>query len=347
MDKDPNAVALGKKGGKKGGRARAAKMTSEERVQSARVAAEGRWSLPLATHSGELDLAGFKLPCYVLEDGRRVLSQSGMMSSLDMSAGGEGNTGQGNDRLARFVIGKRLSPFISEELSSAIREPLKFRLPKGGLVANGYEAKVLGDLCKAVRRAWSDGVLQPQQQHIARQCVILNDSFAQLGIIALVDEATGYQYDRARYALAEILEAFIQKELAAWVKTFSNDFYKELFRLRGKPWEVESSKRPLYFGTLTNDIVYSRLAPGVLEELQNKNPRLENGRRKHQHHQWLTRDIGHVKLREHLATATALMKISPTYEQFLSYLDQACPKYNTTIPMSFMAKLPSPRTSRP
>lgn len=347
MDKDPNAVALGKKGGKKGGRARAAKMTSEERVESARVAAEARWSLPLATHSGELDLAGFKLPCYVLEDGRRVLSQSGMMSSLDMSAGGEGNTGQGNDRLARFVIGKRISPFISDELSSAIREPLKFRLPKGGLVANGYEAKVLGELCKAVLRAWAADVLQPQQHHIARQCSILNDSFAQLGIIALVDEATGYQYDRARYALAEILEAFIQKELAAWVKTFSDDFYKELFRLRGKPWEVESSKRPLYFGTLTNDIVYSRLAPGVLEELQNKNPRLENGRRKQQHHQWLTRDIGHVKLREHLATATALMKISPTYEQFLSYLNQACPKYNATIPMSFMAKLPPPRTSRP
>jgi len=345
MDKDPNAVALGKKGGKKGGRARAAKMTSEERAESARVAAEARWSIPLATHSGELDLAGFKLPCYVLEDGRRVLSQSGMMSSLDMSAGGEGNTGQGNDRLARFVIGKRISQFISEELSSAIREPLKFRLPKGGLVANGYEATVLIELCNAVLRAQAEGVLQSQQKHIAMKCALLVSSFAKVGLIALVDEATGYQYDRARNALAEILEAFIQKELAEWVKTFSDDFYKELFRLRGKPWEVESSKRPLYFGMLTNDIVYSRLAPGVLDELQKKNPRLESGRRRSQHHRWLTRDVGHVKLREHLATATALMKISPTYEQFISYLDQACPKFNMTIPMAFMAKLPPPRAS--
>jgi hypothetical protein len=41
--KDPAAVALGRKGGLKGGKARAAKMTAEERSESARRAAESRW----------------------------------------------------------------------------------------------------------------------------------------------------------------------------------------------------------------------------------------------------------------------------------------------------------------
>lgn len=41
--KDPAAVALGRKGGLKGGKARAAKMTREQRAESARKAAEARW----------------------------------------------------------------------------------------------------------------------------------------------------------------------------------------------------------------------------------------------------------------------------------------------------------------
>jgi hypothetical protein len=41
--KDPAAVALGRKGGLKGGKARAAKMTPSERAESARKAAQARW----------------------------------------------------------------------------------------------------------------------------------------------------------------------------------------------------------------------------------------------------------------------------------------------------------------
>jgi hypothetical protein len=52
-----------------------------------------------------------------------------------------------------------------------------------------------------------------QQEHIAKQAEILVRGFAGVGIIALVDEATGYQQDRARDALSRILEAFIAKEL--------------------------------------------------------------------------------------------------------------------------------------
>jgi hypothetical protein len=42
--KDPAAVALGRKGGLKGGKARAAKLTPEQRSEIARKAAQERWA---------------------------------------------------------------------------------------------------------------------------------------------------------------------------------------------------------------------------------------------------------------------------------------------------------------
>ncbi|MGB6771029.1 MAG: hypothetical protein WBF51_03390 [Candidatus Dormiibacterota bacterium] len=44
--KDPAAVELGRRGGKKGGNARAAKLTPEERSASAKKAAAARWAIP-------------------------------------------------------------------------------------------------------------------------------------------------------------------------------------------------------------------------------------------------------------------------------------------------------------
>jgi hypothetical protein len=50
--KDPAAVALGRKGGLKGGKARAAKLTPEQRSEIARRAARARWRPPAALPPG-------------------------------------------------------------------------------------------------------------------------------------------------------------------------------------------------------------------------------------------------------------------------------------------------------
>jgi hypothetical protein len=146
--------------------------------------------------------------------------------------------------------------------------------------------------------------------------------------IALIDEATGYQDERARDALAKILEAFIAKELRAWVRTFPADFYKEMFRLRNIPYR-EDVKRPQYVGVLTNDLVYSRLAPGVLDELRRQTPRDEKGSLKQHLHRRPTEDVGHPKLQQHLSAVTALMKASDTWAQFKPMVDRALPKYKS------------------
>lgn len=327
----------------KGGMARAEALSAKERSAIARNAAAKRWdnSILKATHGDPtrpLRIGDFEIPCYVLSDGTRVLSQGGMIATLGMARGGAGN-GRG-DRLGSFAVGKGISPFISQELMAVINSPIEFKPPHGGTAAMGYPATILADICDAVLAARAAGALQQQQSHIADRCEILVRGFARVGIIALVDEATGYQKDRARDALSKILEAFVAKELQPWVKTFPTDFYEHMFRLRSLPYPNETVKKPQYFGHLTNDIIYRRLAPGVLAELKRAAEKSEaDGARKGTLHQRLTPDTGHPKLRELLASVTTIMKLSKDWHDFKEKLDQIHSAYNETIPLPFIGGL--------
>src|SRR5206468_6654276 len=138
------------------------------------------------------------------------------------------------------------------------------------------------------------GKLTRNQEHIAQACKILQRAFAVVGIVALVDEATNYQEIRDRLALQEILRKYITGALFEWTRTFPLEFYKEIFRLKG--WNWNNGKMSGLVGTYTNDLVYARLAPGVLAELKRLNPPTESGNRRHRHHQYLTRDVGHPAL---------------------------------------------------
>ncbi len=281
-----------------------------------------------------LCIGDIEIPCYVLEDERRVLVQGAMIAALGMARGGPTKYSTG-DRLTRFTGQKALEPHISRETALVIANPVKFRTPNGA-IAYGYEATILPDICEAVLRARDEGRLQSQQMKIAQRCELLIRGFARVGIIALVDEATGYQEYRARLALEEILTKFISEELRKWVKTFPDEFYRELFRLRGLSYSEVSSKRPVLLGRLTNDIVYRRLAPGVLEELQRITPKLPSGRRQHKYHQRLTEDIGHPRLREHLASVITLMKASPNWSTFHRLLQRSMPKYSDQLLLPFI-----------
>lgn len=321
----------------RGGHARREALAPGERQRIARNAAAARWSGPIkeATHGSPdhpLKIGDIEIPCYVLADEVRVLSQRGVVGGLGMKWGSRPGAG---DRLGGFLGGKNISPFVSAELLALIEKPIKFRHSGGGNLAYGYPATILADICDVVLSARKAGVLQKQQEHIAERCEILVRGFARVGIIALVDEATGFQRDRAKDALAKILEAFIAKELQQWVKTFPQEYYEELFRLRGLKYPNDSVRRPQYFGVLTNDIVYKRLAPGVLDELRNVTPRADNGRPKHKYFQRLTANIGYPKLREHLGAVVAMMQLSDDYAGFIDKLDRLRPRYGATLLLPF------------
>lgn len=241
-----------------------------------------------------------------------------------------GSTRSGDARPVAFFNQESIKPFVVNNLTVMLTSPIQFIPPHGGKPAYGYPATILADICETVLAARQNDAL-PSNSPIAKHCEVLVRGFARVGIIALVDEATGYQKDRERDALAQILEKFVAKELQPYVKTFPADYYEELFRLRGLKYPPEKPQyKPQYFGVLTNDIVYGRLAPGLLEELKALSKK--DDRKAHLHRR-LTQDIGHPKLREHLASVVTIMKLSDKYPDFISKLNRIHQRFGKTIPL--------------
>jgi hypothetical protein len=315
-----------------GGLARAEKLPAPERHRIASEASLARWHsgeiVYKATHGSAdrpLRIGDIEIPCYVLEGGTRALAMTGMLKSLNMSLGGEGRGAK--NRLLRFVETKGIAKHVSEELRAKIFGPMLFRVPSaGGAIAYGYEATIIADLCEAVLAARNAGDLAPQQRHIAVRCEILVRGFARTGIIGLVDEATGYQEVRDRRALEDILNKYLAEELRKYTQTFPDTYFSEVFRI--KKWRVPVSKgaRPGAFARLTNNVIYERLAPGLLEELQTRNPSDGHGRRKHKHFQYLSDDYGDPRLRAHLDRVVFLMSACTSWAEFERMLDRAAPR---------------------
>ena len=283
------------------------------------------------TPDAPLIIADVEIPCYVLENEIRVLSQGGFVRALGRTGGPKANQ---DDlfNLPVFLRPKNLSSFISESLSTSSKA-IQFQVVTGGTVATGYRATLLPEVCDVFLAARQAGALHPTQRHIAERAEILIRGLAQVGIIALVDEATGYQRIREERALATILERFIAEEFQPWTRTFPFTFYEQIFRLKG--WSSAAGmKRPSVIGHYTNDFVYDRVAPGVLDELRSRNPVLPQGWRRKRHHQWFTPEYGHPRLKEHLEGVTALMRAASGWDSFKRSINRVYPKLGNTIPMA-------------
>ena len=328
-----------------GGKARAEALSDERRVVIARKAAEARWAIPVETHEGELDIGGIKILCHVLSDGTRLVSQEGMNRGLGRRGRPKAKHGENRGlQLPVFLQANNLQTFIPQD-NVDVFKPIRFKRRSGGAYSVGYKAEILPKTCHIFLDAKEARKLVQSQFATAARCKILARGFSEVGIIALVDEATGYQYDRARNALAQILEHFISKELQAWTKTFPLEFYQELFRLKNWPFNPKTMQGPRAIAQYTNDIIYRRLAPGVLDELRAKNPVIQ-GRRKHKHFQWLTGDVGHPKLLAHLEGVKILMKESDTWQQFQAKLDKYYPIIETTELGLVLPHMPKPKANR-
>lgn len=281
-----------------------------------------------ATHRGTLRIGTVTIPCAVLRDGTRVLSENGIATALGGRSGAAKRlktaAAEAGAHIPVFLAAKSLSPYVTKELASGPLKPIPYI--SGDAEVIGYQAEALPEICNIWLQARQDGVLNEQQSDRAQAAEIVMRGLANLGVIALIDEATGYQDTRDRDALQAILDKYLQKEFAAWAKRFPDAFYREIFRLRGWSWNAMSVARPGVVGRYTNDIVYERLAPGILEELQRLNPTQDEGGRARKHHQFLTDDIGHPALAQHLHAVIGLMRASANWEQFRSLLDRAFPK---------------------
>ena len=288
-----------------------------------------------ALYVGDMEIAGMVLPCAVLEDERRVITENGILTILGSRSGASkrikySERDQGRSPLPIFLAPKRLKPYVNKHLSDGPLDLIQYQ--HKSQVVSSYDCRILPKICRVWIEAALNGDLLSQQIPKTQNALSFLSGLGEVGIIGLVDEATGYQDIRARNALATILEQFIAKEKRPWTRTFPFEFYQLLYKLRG--WSgPDGHKRTHQVGRDTNDIVYERLAPGVLDELQNINPTLPTGGRRDKHHQWFTPEHGHPRLKEHLAGVMALMRAAPNWSVFRRSLQRAYPKMNETIPM--------------
>lgn len=277
-----------------------------------------------------VNIAGVDIECYVLENETRVLSQRGLQRAMGIVVGGSRS---GETRLETFV--RRFGDQVPElrSISALLKSPLEFHPQHGGRTAYGYEATILADICEAILSARKAGLAKTEYQiRIADRCETLMRGFARVGIVALVDKATGYDKMLTRRAYEDILRRYITPALQKYPRTFPDDFYTEIFRLRN--WNATNiRKRPGYVAWITVDIVYNRLAPNVLANLRNLAERNDKGRLKNKLYSHLTPDYGHPKLLEHFVAVIALMRASPNWRIFSSLLNRSLPAYNQTLPL--------------
>ncbi|WP_302562746.1 P63C domain-containing protein [Phocaeicola coprocola] len=281
-----------------------------------------------------LKLGNLELPCYVLEDGTRVFSGRGIQSAL-----GAGDKKASGTWLTKFVNSEAVSFGLKPKVLEQFNNPIIFKVENIKNLKSdfyGYEATLLIDLCSAIIDANETQKFDISPVIVANANIIIR-SVAKVGIIALVDEVTGFNKakERAEDALQRFLNTFMSEEAAKWVKVFGDTFFEDLYKMHNWNWE-KTNKRPGVVGTWINDIVYERIAPLVLAELKRRNPRNENGNRSYKHHQFLTKEVGLPKLRQHLEAIHAIAMISNyNWSIFMHYIDKVYPKQYQQLNIDF------------
>ncbi len=304
----------------KGGVARSRALSAQERSRIAREAAQKRWgNQPLKAVHGSPDkpikIADIEVPCYILADERRVVATTGLLDAFGLARGGA--MVKGMNRLELFAAQDRLKPYVSNDLLERVASPIRFMV--GTSEANGFDVDTLIEMAEAVVAADDNGELQAQQVHIAHQCRVITRSLTRIGLIALIDEATGYQSKRDADELQQILMAYILPEHRPWVQTIPTEFTDELYRVYG--WKRQAQNRgPRYAGKLIRQLIYEKMPKPVLPELDHLNPQDENYRRKRKHHQHLSDKQGLDHFRSQVITMMTVLRISSSKEEFKRHL---------------------------
>jgi hypothetical protein len=281
-----------------------------------------------ATHEGKLKIGDADLNVAVLENGTRIISRNAIFKAFGRTKRGRARNESRVPNMPSFIDANNLQSFVGEDLKGVLNQ-IEY-LDTTGKVDSGYDALILPMLCKVYldARAYKSpmngrSILTKQQEPLARASEILLLGLSNVGITALIDEATGYQVEREQDELQKILKAYIAEELLKWQKTFPDAFYREIFRLNGWNYTLSGiKKRPGVVGKWTNKYIYEQLPNGVLEELKANTPKSEAGNYTARFFQGLTIDTGHPHLNKQLIQVMALMRASNSWQEFESLFDR-------------------------
>lgn len=325
----------------KGGRRAAEKMTPQQRSERSSRAAMQRWAkrdetlasredlfvadMPVAKHTGIIELGDAALDVYVLSNEQRVISLGKVVHAI---------AGVDSSSIESYVGATALRGFLDPE---AVRNAsVEYSIPGTQFRGRGITAEVFLKICRAYVSAHQAKALQTvRQKEIAFKCAILLSACADTGLIALIDEATGYQYERPVDALQVKLKAFIADELRAWEKTFPDQLWEEWGRLTN--WQQPLRNRPQWWGKLVIEMIYDTLDPDVSKYLKENKP--PEG---HRWHQQLTADIGVRKLLERCWAVIGIATTCKTMNELRSKVNLKYGRGPMQIPMEFPEALPPP-----
>lgn len=276
---------------------------------------------PFAKYRGELMLGDTSVDCYVLDTKERVISLRATVKSIaDVDAG----------NLSDYIGAQALKSYINKDL--ILGELIDFHIPGTQLKGKGIAAEKFLDICSGYVSAFSAGVLATdRQKEIAIRCSILLASCAKVGLIALIDEATGYQKEREEDALQVKLRAFIAEELREWEKTFPDELWEEFGRLTR--WQGSLHLRPKWWGKLVLELIYDALDPDIAKHLRVHKPPPRHGQN---YHQWLTEDIGLKALITHIHQVIGISKTCDTMDE----LREKIAHYYNKQPMQLAMHIP-------
>jgi hypothetical protein len=287
-----------------------------------------------ATHEGKIKIGDNELNVAVLNDGTRVITQSAVFKAFGRTKRGRMKEEVRVPNMPAFIDANNLQPFINQDLKGVLNT-ITYE-SKSGNDSEGYDANILPLMCKMYLDAREAKALKRQQYTLARASEILLLGLSKIGITALVDEATGYQYEREKDALQIILKAYISEELLKWQKMFPDTFYFEIFRLNNWDYTVNGiNKRPGVIGKWTKELIYKQLPKGVLEELKVKTPKSEAGNYTARFFQSLTHDIGHPALTAQIYKVIGIMNISSTWDEFKSNFNRMVDRNNGQTELNF------------
>lgn len=285
---------------------------------------------PRETHAGVLRIAEAGFPCTVLEDGARLLTRKGFSRTLGRNRipvsldrlDPEGDQESPDQRkIVPFASAKNLQPFVEQVFreNDPLWDPIEFITRKGSKTL-GYRAELLPKICKVYLLAKRAGALTARQLHLAERCETILFAFAEVGIIALVDEATGYQAHRPKDALQQLLNRLLAREPLPAERVIAQGFFDEVVRV----WQVHPQCPGL--AQVFNNLVYRRLAPGLLPELKERNSdRYANGKLKKRHTQWLADPEGRHAIIRHVETVSLVLKSSQDRADAYQLLDRLLP----------------------
>lgn len=271
--------------------------------------------IPIAIAKGVIRIGTLEVDCAVLADETRLISDRGVSKALGAKRGGshwKRMKEHGALSLPPYISANNLRPFIPNDLVFILTNPIQYKATTSGAIGNGLLATAFPKVLHVLADAHKAGALKPQQEHIGKQAIALLEGLDEVAIIALVDEATGYQDKRRNDELQKILGAYVLPEHRPYLRSVPIEFFKELYRVYGWDWNP-NNQGPRYAGKLLRKLIYEQLPKPILPELDEINPSKGNNyQRKRKHFQNLSSDIGVPHFQGQLSGVMALLRASPS-----------------------------------